>query len=303
MSSDEQGDDITMVTPHHGEYAASEPGASPHRVKTGKPILSEAERIHHDAIEHYNVDPIVYLKNPQQQKRHILKKSLFSSSQDDTSMSISVDPVKQLTEEDLTEQQIHLIPKLPGQTTDEIKLPTRQVFEYAYKNFTDTNVRKYLEDIQPWLYFRRLHNKQDYSIPVLDHTGKPYTELTNWTLQDIVALPSNAQKLCEIQSLKQKHPKSVPTDTSKTSQSDKPISTQTTSTTRPQSIPIAQAIATAIHKDTGAFSSPPPSTPTPHTNNTPTSSPDSSPDRMPSLRDIAVFFPQATFDGKDKAKP
>ena len=93
-------------------------------------------------------------------------------------MSTSADPIKQLTEEDLTEQQIHLIPKLPGQTTDEIKLPTRQVFEYAYKNFTDTNVRKYLEDIQPWLYFRRLHSKQDYSIPELDHTGKPYTELT-----------------------------------------------------------------------------------------------------------------------------
>ena len=31
-------------------------------------------------------------------------------------------------------------------------------------------------------------------------------------------------------------------------------------------------------------------------------SPDSSPDRMPSLRDRAVFFPQNTFDGKDKSK-
>ena len=68
-------------------------------------------------------------------------------------MSASADPVKELTEEDLTEQQIHLIPKLPGQTTDEIKLPTRQVFEYAYRNFINSNVRKYLEDIQPWLYF------------------------------------------------------------------------------------------------------------------------------------------------------
>ena len=46
MRSDEQDDDITIVTPHHGEYAASEPGASPHNVKTGKPRLTEAERIH-----------------------------------------------------------------------------------------------------------------------------------------------------------------------------------------------------------------------------------------------------------------
>ena len=79
MCSDEQDDDITIVSPHHSEYAASEPGASPHKVKTGKPRLSEAERLHCDAIEHYNVDPIVYLKTPQQQKRHIFKKSLFSN--------------------------------------------------------------------------------------------------------------------------------------------------------------------------------------------------------------------------------
>ena len=107
----------------------------------------------------------------------------------------------------------------------------------------------------------------------------------------------------KIQILKQKqHPKSVLTDTSKTTQSDKPTSTQTTTTARPQSISISQALATTIHKDKGASGTPPPSPPTPHRNNTPTSSPDSSPDRMPSLRDRAVFFPQATFDGKDKSK-
>ena len=100
-------------------------------------------------IEHYNVDPMIYLRTPQQQKRYIFKKSLFSSSQDDPSMSASVDPVKQLSDHDFTEVQIHLIPKLPGQTTDEIKVPTREVFEYAYKNFTDSNVRQYLEDVKP----------------------------------------------------------------------------------------------------------------------------------------------------------
>ena len=61
-------------------------------------------------------------------------------------------------------------------------------------------------------------------------------------------------------------------------------------------------MATATHKDTETPGSPPPSSPTPYRNNTPTSSPDSSPDRMPSLWDRAVFFPQATFDGKDKSK-
>ena len=203
----------------------SEPGSSLHRIKTARTRLSEVERLHHDAIEHYNVDPIVYLKTPQQ-KRHIFKKSLFPSSKDDISMSASADPVKELTEEDLTEDQIHLIPRLPGQTTDDIKVPTREVSEYVYKNFTDANARKYLRDIQPWLYFRRLHNKKDYSIPVLDFTGKEYPDFINWMLTDIDSLPTNAQKLQEIQLLKQKqHPCSVPTDTSKTTQSDKPTST------------------------------------------------------------------------------
>ena len=78
---------------------------------------------------------------------HVLKKSLFSSSQDDLSMFALLASTQELSEEDFTEEQIHLIPKLHGQTTDAIKIPTREVFEYACKNFTDSKVREYLEDI------------------------------------------------------------------------------------------------------------------------------------------------------------
>ena len=60
MSSDEQDDHITIVTPPRGEYAASEPGTSPHKTKTGKTRLSEAEILRHDDIEHYNVDPMIF---------------------------------------------------------------------------------------------------------------------------------------------------------------------------------------------------------------------------------------------------
>ena len=84
---------------------------------------------------------MIYLKTPQQLKRHVLKKSLFSNSQDNVSLPTLVEPIKELSDEDFTEEQIHLIPKLPGQTSDEIKIPTREVFEYAYKNFTDSKVR------------------------------------------------------------------------------------------------------------------------------------------------------------------
>ena len=56
-------------------------------------------------------------------------------------MSTSVEPIKELFDEDFAEEQIHLIPKLPGQISDEIKIPTRGVFKYADKNFTDSNTR------------------------------------------------------------------------------------------------------------------------------------------------------------------
>ena len=62
MSGDDKDDDITVVTSHTGEYASSEPGSSPQRIKTGKTRLTEAEILWREAIQHYNVDPIVYLK-------------------------------------------------------------------------------------------------------------------------------------------------------------------------------------------------------------------------------------------------
>ena len=292
MSSDDQDDDINIVTPQCGEYAASESNTSCHRVKAGKTRLSEAEILCCDAIEHYNVDPMVYLKTPQEQKRHVFKKSLFSSLQDEILMSASVDPIKELSDQGFTEEQVHLIPKFPGQTSDEIKVPTREVFEYAYNNFTDSKVRQYLQDVQQWLYFIRYHKKPDCSIPILDHTGKAYTEVTNWTLQYIDTLPANAKKCYEIQLLKKNHPISVLTDTSKTSKTEKPTTSQTAkpipNPTQTQPIPIAQAIATAVHKDIGASGSPPPSPPTPHRSNTLTSSPNSSPDRLHSLRNRAT---------------
>ena len=180
-------------------------------------------------------------------------------------MPTLVEPIKELSDEDFAEEQIHLIPKLPGQTTDEIKIPTREVFKYVYKNFTDSKARQYLIDVQLWLYLIRYHKKPDCSIPILDHTGKPYTEVTNWTLQDIDALPANAKKLHEIQGLTQKQPLSLPIYIAETSKTDKPTTSQTAkSKTKSQLISISQALATAIQKHTGVSGSPPPSTPTPY---------------------------------------
>ena len=116
-------------------------------------------------------------------------------------------------------------------------------------------------------------------------------------------MPTNAKKLHDIQAPKHKQLISLPTDTAKTSKTGKPTTSQTVkSTATSQPIPISQTLATAIQKDTGASGSPPPSPPTPHQNNTLTTSPKTSPSKMPSLQDRTMFFPQATFDGKDKTK-
>ena len=296
MSGEEQEDEVNLVLP----YVISEPD-SPQRNKLGKiSRLNEAERLRHDAIKNLNIDPITY-PHTIHRKRYVSEKSLLPTSHDDISMTTSSD-FDLLTDDPLYEEERDLIPKLPGQTTDDIKAPTRQVFEYVYKNFTDSNARKYLENIQPWLYFRRQHNRPDYSLSVLDHTGKECPDLINWMLHDIDALPANAQKLQDIQQTRKKqHIKTVPTDTSKTQHSDTVTPPQTT-TSHKQSTSISHTLATTINKQTGTSGTPPPLSPSPPHNNTPTSSPDSSPDRMPSLRDRAIFFPQTTFDGKYKSK-
>ena len=83
----------------------------------------------------------------------------------------------------------------------------------------------------------------------MDHTGKPYTEVTNWTLQDIDALPANAIKLRESQVPKHKQLISVPTDTAKTIKTAKFTPAQTVkSTTSSQPIPVSQTLQAAIQK-------------------------------------------------------
>ena len=50
MSGDDKDDDITVVASYSAEYASSEPGSSPQRIKSGKPRLTEAEFLRRDAI-------------------------------------------------------------------------------------------------------------------------------------------------------------------------------------------------------------------------------------------------------------
>ena len=56
------------------------------------------------------VDPMIYLKTPQQQKRHMLKRDHYSQAQKMILPCLPhVDHVKELTEKEFSDQQIHLI--------------------------------------------------------------------------------------------------------------------------------------------------------------------------------------------------
>ena len=98
-------------------------------------------------------------------------------------------------------------------------------------------------------------------------------------------------------------PTTVPTSTVIT-----PAATATQSTPGPQSHSVPDTLASTINisKSNPSSSNNPPPPPPPPRKQTPipppSSSHDSSPGEMPSIRDRAVFFPQATFDGKDKSK-
>ena len=48
-------------------------------------------------------------------------------------MPTQPESIKELSDEDFVEEQIHLIPKLPGQTSDDINIPSREYLNMPIK--------------------------------------------------------------------------------------------------------------------------------------------------------------------------
>ena len=90
-------------------------------------------------------------------------------------------------------------PKLPGQTTDERKYPSMEVFEYVYVHFYENNCHKFLIDIQPWIAFIKEQNLKNPSLPVLDWQGTLFNDILEWTVDVKNNLPANSLKLAKIQ--------------------------------------------------------------------------------------------------------
>ena len=128
------------------DYAQSDPSSSPQRLK-GIKRLNEAEQLRLDVIQHINIDPLNYPHGSH--RKHVSKKSLYKKEQNELSMSYShgTSPPKDLgtdfEADRLRDEEWNLIPKLPGQTAEDIRYPTREVLEFVYSHFTENNSCKY----------------------------------------------------------------------------------------------------------------------------------------------------------------
>ena len=160
--NDEEKDEVNLLQPYKSDYAQLDPSSSPQRFK-GIKRLNEAERLRLDVIQHINIDLLNYPHGIQ--RKHVNKKSLYKQEQIELSMSFShgtSSPKYSGTDFDaerLRDKEWNLIPKLPGQTSEDIRYPTREVFEFVYSHFTENNSHKYLKEIQGWLHFVRQHKR------------------------------------------------------------------------------------------------------------------------------------------------
>ena len=161
-----------------------------------------------------------------------------------------------------------------------LEAPTRKHFEYVYRNIHDPACQTYLTNIQPWLQHNISLKRQDPSRPVLDRDGSSHNIPPN--LHDVLNLPENRKFL-------EKKKTTTPITSI-------PFSFTTTTVSQATATQGAAGGIISPHTPPQSPARSPPSTPS----NSPHSSPPSSPD-MTGLREKSVFFPSATFDGKDKS--
>ena len=266
-------------------YAASEPSSSPKR----KQRLTEIQQLQLDTKSFLQQDPTQSTIAIRQTRS---KKSLYHSAtnlslqpeltSNTASSSLTSNPSEEEIQRELEEDKLNDLERslyvlFPGQTVEQKKAPTRNVFEYAYQHHTDSECRRFLTDIQPWIQFRRKYKREDLSLPILDKTGTP-TQTQDSLPEALDTLPTNQP------------PKSASAEPLITQQQQS--QSLTTSTTYPTDVAKSST-------QSGAGGSSPPDK---SSINKPHTSPTTSPENMATLRERATFFPSDTFDGTDKSK-
>ena len=192
-------------------------------------------------------------------------------------------------------------------------MPTRQDFEYIYRNIDDLDCQVWASDLEPWLHFVKRHNLHaDPSIPILDKNGSEYPDAT-FSLETLLQLPTNKKYL------KKRRKTHVPTHKTGLSSQDKDLPDNNSGDSGTSSgssgsfvIISSQNTLRVITPDPSLLDTPPslgatptttplatpPPTPTPTPSPIPSPTP-SDPD-MATLKERSVFFPSDKFDGRNK---
>ena len=214
---------------------------------------------------------------------------------------------KQVEHGRLIDQEISLRPLRAGQVTQERHLPTRQDFEYIYKNIDDLDCQVCASDLELWLHFVNRHKiLADPSLPVLDKDGLEHPDAI-FSLETLLKLPTNKKYL------KKKRKTHVPTHKTGSSSNVKDLADNNSGDSGSSSgssnsfvIISPQNPLRLITPDPSLLDLPPSLGATPTT--TPVPTPPSSPTppgiptdiEMATLKERSVFFPSDKFDGRNK---
>ena len=130
-----------LLTPYdpNKHYASSRPSLSPKRLTKLAGHKTEAEKLRQDALENLHIDPLTYTLN-KGKKTVRYHRSLFSLS---TTSSSAEQFEQEILEEQISDQEISLQPKHPGQSTSEKQYPSCEVFEYVYQKFYENNCQNF----------------------------------------------------------------------------------------------------------------------------------------------------------------
>ena len=278
--------------------------------KQHKHRKTEAETLRHEAQSAYAIDPLklsgrrtktlhaiedVTLSSGEQTlDRTLTSKSTLPSliATQSTTIASEQEIALELEQDRLDDEERSLYTLHPGQTDPTRQSPTRELFEYAYKNFLDREVRRFLTEVQPWIQFRRKCNRIDFSLPILDYDGNIVPDITDSTPEHLDTLPANVKRI-QIVSLPQHIPKQTQPVITPTIPKDNTKSDSSQSQTTPKT--------TTGTDQTGDNTDPTKDPTPPSSDHTPTLSRSSSADSdMPNLKERAVFFPKQEFDGTDK---
>ena len=172
------------ATPPSGKVFTSVDDISVGTSKQPRKKRTEAQQLQTDAVAALDIDTNILHSGSRLLRSH---KTLLDT--EEQTIRTQVEHGR------LIDQEISLRPLRAGQVTQERHLPTRQDFEYIYKNIDELDCQVWASDLELWLHFVNRHKLQtDPSVPVLDKDGLEYPDAI-FSLDTLLKLPTNKKYL------------------------------------------------------------------------------------------------------------